>query len=65
MLLTFINRNKTMNNLTAKEKKKLDRDAQTFKCLYCDTKDAVKWNGDQWQCGNSNRLYGRKAEITL
>ena len=53
-----------MKQPTPKEKMKLDREAQVFKCFFCD-EEKVKWNGERWQCGNCNRMYGKKTVITL
>lgn len=45
-----------MENLTEKQKKELDREAQVFKCLVCD-EQSVRWNGKQFECSNCGRLY--------
>ena len=45
-----------MKNPTAAQKKKLDREAQVFKCLVCDERE-VRWNGRQWECGGCYFLY--------
>lgn len=46
-----------MKRLTAKQKKKLDKEAQVFKCLVCD-EEKVRWNGKAWQCESCLFLYG-------
>lgn len=57
-----------MKKLTVKQKKeiekKLDKEAQVFKCLICDVR-AVRWNGEQWECGNCHQYYGQKTEISI
>ena len=30
--------------------KKNDKYSQTYKCLRCDAKDSVKWDGEKWVC---------------
>lgn len=51
-----------MKKLTLKQIKELDKEAQTYKCLYCDSKETVKWNGQQWECSTCGKLYGEKSE---
>ncbi|GAI29200.1 unnamed protein product [marine sediment metagenome] len=53
-----------MKNLTKKQKAKLDKEAQTFKCLCCDV-EAVKWNGERWECDFCGRRYGKETVISL
>jgi len=54
-----------MKKLTAKDKRALDKKfAQVFKCLVCD-ENAVRWNGEQWECGDCGQYYGKKTEISL
>jgi len=45
-----------MKSLTKKQRKKLDKEAQVFKCLVCDA-EAVRYNGEQWECGDCGFLY--------
>ncbi len=45
-----------MKKLTPKQKAKLDRESQSFKCLVCD-EEQVRWNGEQWECKSCGFLY--------
>ena len=45
-----------MKKLTKKQKAKLDREAQVYKCLVCDESE-VRWNGEAWECGECRFLY--------
>ena len=46
-----------MRKPTLNQKKKLDKEAQVFKCLVCD-EQSVRWNGKQWECSECSFLYG-------
>ena len=53
-----------MKHITKKQREKLDKEAQNFKCLICDKRE-VRWNGEQWECGACGQFYGTKTEITI
>ncbi len=53
-----------MKNLTAKQKKKLDKESQVFRCLICD-EYKVRWNGERWKCENCHQFYGQRTEISI
>jgi len=40
----------------SKREKELDKESQSFKCLVCDA-EAVRYNGEQWECGDCGFLY--------
>jgi len=42
--------------MTSKEEKKLDKEAQVFKCVVCEERE-VRWNGKQWECKNCKFTY--------
>ncbi len=47
-------------NSKTKEEKELEkesREAQSFKCLVCDRKNKVRWNGEAWECGECGFFY--------
>ena len=53
-----------MKKLTPKQKAKLDKEAQVYKCLVCDENE-VRWNGERWECKACGFLYSGMIESSL